>query len=491
MNSKTSAMELFSRRRFLQSASAAAMTSSAVLGRPFNAFGTTSTTAAWKPESGERPIPGQRCFQSEAVEKFLTRTAPKIHDPELRRLFVNCFPNTLDTTVFPGTFEGKPDTAVISGDMPAMWLRDSSAQVWPYLPLAVDDPALRQLLEGVIRRQTRCLLIDPYANAFMVDLSAPPLPWAAHDKTEMRPGVGERKYALDSLCFPIRLAYGYWKATGDASPFDERWRTAMKAVIATMREQQRKDGDGPFRFEHDGPNPENSLIGALGNPCRPVGMIASAFRPSDDACYYPFFIPANLFAVTSLRQVAEMSATILKDNDLATDAKSLADEVAKAALQYGVISTPNGTIWAFEVDGYGGQAVMDDANVPSLLSLPYLGASPDAALYERTRRFCWSSDNPWFAKGKGGEGIGSVHSGLCRIWPMSQSIFGITSTKDAEITQMLTLLKNSSAGTGFIHESYQVNDVSSYMRLWFGWGNSLFGEFVASVVANKPALLAG
>jgi len=478
------------RRFFLKAGIVAGAGSLSPALRALTARGAAQASAAWRPESGERPALAQRCFQSRAMEEFLAQTAAKIKDPDLRHLFINCFPNTLDTTVFPGDFEGRPDTAVISGDMPAMWLRDSSAQMWPYLPLAAHDVPLRRLLEGVIRRQTRCLLIDPYANAFMVDLSAPPLPWAAHDHTEMRLGVGERKYALDSLCFPIRLAYGYWKATADTSPFDERWRAAMEAVIKTMREQQRKSGDSPFRFEHDGPNPENSLIGGVGNPCRPVGLIASCFRPSDDACFYPFFIPANLFAVTSLRQVAEMSKAILKDTTLAEQALALADEVNHAALLYGTVSTPAGTIWAFEVDGFGGQAVMDDANVPSLLALPYLDASPDAALYARTRRFCWSNDNPWFTRGRAGEGVGSIHSGLDRIWPMSLSILGLTSSRDEEIAKALFLLKESSAGTGFIHESYEVNDASKYMRLWFGWGNSLFGEFVANVAKTRPSLLA-
>src|ERR1700710_1395087 len=176
----------------------------------------------------KRPEPAARKFQSAAVEAFIIETSSEIADPELAAMFANCFPNTLDTTVEVGEFEGKPDTAVITGDIPAMWLRDSSAQVWPYLPLAAKDASLRRLLEGVIRRQTRCLLIDPYANAFMADLNAPALEWSLKDKTTLKQGVGERKYELDSICYPIRLAHGYWKATGDTSPFDARWKRAMQ-----------------------------------------------------------------------------------------------------------------------------------------------------------------------------------------------------------------------------------------------------------------------
>ena len=174
-----------------------------------------------------RPAPGDRKFKSEAVEAYITSTRQKIGDPILSAIFANCFPNTLDTTVEPGMHEGKADTAVITGDIAAMWLRDSSAQVWPYLPLLSRDASLKSLIEGVIRRQTRCLLIDTYANCFMADLSAPPLEGSRNDNTEMKQGVGERKYELDSLCYPIRLSHGYWKSTGDTAPFDSAWKLAM------------------------------------------------------------------------------------------------------------------------------------------------------------------------------------------------------------------------------------------------------------------------
>src|SRR5579884_2351086 len=177
-----------SRRSLLKTATATAIASGL---HPLSALAITQG----------RPHPADRRFQSAAVEEFIQKLRPRIGDPVLATMFVNCFPNTLDTTVEPGRFEGKPDTAVITGDIPAMWLRDSSAQVWPYLPLASRDEALRALLEGVIRRQARCILIDPYANAFMADLNAEPLEWSRRDKTELKQGVGERKWELDSLCY--------------------------------------------------------------------------------------------------------------------------------------------------------------------------------------------------------------------------------------------------------------------------------------------------
>ena len=454
------------------------------------AAASTFAAPGWTAESGARPAPADRRFRSEAVEVFLESTSRRIGDPELRRLFVNCFPNTLDTTVIPGAFEGKPDTAVITGDIAAMWLRDSSAQVWPYLRFAAQDKPLQRLLEGVIRRQARCLLIATYANAFMADLDAPPLQWSRADKTELRQGVGERKYELDSLCYPIRLAHGYWKATGDTAPFDARWQAAMKLVVQTMRVQQRLDGEGPYRFQRSSAQPPDSLINGIGSPAKPVGLIASCFRPSDDACLLPFLVPANLFAVTSLRQLAELAATVLHDGELANTANSLAGEVEAALRRHAIANTATGTIWAYEVDGFGGQVLMDDANVPSLLGLPYLDASPDAELYARTRRYVWSERNPWFFRGAAGEGIGGPHIGRDSVWPMSQIMYALTSTSDTDVARMLAMLKQGAAGTGFMHESYNRQDARKFTRSWFAWANTLFGELVARTADRSPHLLA-
>jgi uncharacterized protein len=439
---------------------------------------------------GERPSPSDRRFHSEAAEQTITEIRARISDPELARLFTNCFPNTLDTTVTPGTFEGKPDTVVLTGDIAAMWQRDSSAQVWPYLPLAKRDEPLRSLIEGVIRRQVRHILIDPYANAFMADLNAPPLEWSRTDKTEMKPGVGERKYELDSLCYPIRLAHGYWKQTGDTQSFDAQWQKAMQIVVRTMREQQRKESIGPYHFQRFAPSPTETLgEKGYGNPVNPVGLICSGFRPSDDACIFPFLIPSNLLAVTSLRQLAEMSSAILHDSALAQNASSLADEVEAALRQHAIASTPQGTIWAYEIDGFGGQVLMDDANVPSLLALPYLNSSHDTALYARTRAFVWSERNPWFFRGTAGEGIGGPHEGANMIWPMSQTIYALTSNSTTEIRSALRMIKFSSAGTGFIHESYFKNDPKNFTRSWFAWANTLFGELVITLAHTHPELL--
>lgn len=479
--------KLLSRRSVLHGGGTIIAGAAAQAALPARAFATHPVS-----NFSRRPAVADRRFSSPIVEAYIASVTSKIGDAELASLFANCYPNTLDTTVEPGTFEGKPDTAVITGDIAAMWLRDSSAQVWPYLPLAKEDAPLRRLLEGLIRRQARCILIDPYANAFMANLNDPALEGSRADITEMKQGVAERKYELDSLCYPIRLAHGFWAATGDTAPFDKTWHEAMKLVVATMRVQQRKNGEGPYHFQRVSKISTETLPNnGFGNPIKTVGLIASGFRPSDDACIFPFLVPSNLFAVTSLRQLAKMAKTVLSDDALANDANALASEVEEALQRYAVVSTPKGTVWAYEVDGFGSTLLMDDANVPSLLGLPYIDSSPDAGLYARTREFVWSNQNPWFFSGTAGEGIGGPHEGVGMIWPMSQMVYALTSSSEAEIGHAIAMLKASSAGTGFMHESYFLNDVSRFTRPWFAWANTLFGELVARVAMTHPSLLRG
>ncbi len=440
----------------------------------------------------KRPAPTDRRFHSPAVEEAIARVSKQIADPELALIFSNCLPNTLDTTVTPGTYRGKPDTFVITGDIDAMWLRDSSAQVWPYLPFCRKDAKLSSLIEGVIRRQTLCLLIDPYANAFMPGAHDAPLPWAAHDKTEMKPGVAVRKWEIDSLCYTVRLAHGYWRATGNTAPFDAAWRQGAYAIVRTFREQQRRHGNGPYHFQRKSFIPSASLmLSGYGNPARPVGLIYSAFRPSDDACMFPLFIPANFFAVRSLRQLAELANTVCHDAALASDASSLAMEVEAALTRYAQIDSPHGRIWAYEVDGYGNSYRMDDANAPGLLSLDYLGcvASGDRALFQRSRSFSLSTDNPYFFRGTAGEGVGGPHKGLGYIWPMSIIFRAFTSRSTAETRDCLKTLRDTTAGTHFMHESFWKDDPDRYTRPWFAWANALFGELILALAANQPALL--
>jgi len=445
-----------------------------------------------------RPAADKRRYVSPAVEATIVRMRLAIADPKLAALFEACYPNTLDTTVEMGEVDGKPDAFVITGDIEALWLRDSSAQVWPYLPLAKDDAALRLLFHGVIQRQARCILIDPYANAFLKDPAAmTTLKWSIGDLTTMKPGVAERKWEIDSLCYPIRLAHGYLGATGDKAPFDDTWRAAMHAILRTFREQQRKDGPGPYSFQRKAEAPTETLaLGGYGSPTRKVGLIHSGFRPSDDACTYPFLIPSNHFAVVSLRQLAAMAEATGLDAAFARDCLALAAEVETALLAHGLIDDGHdkkvggGKMWAYEVDGFGNTLFMDDANVPSLLALPYLGAlSADDPIYRATRRAAWSERNPYFFRGKAGEGIGGPHEGLRLIWPMSLMVRILTSSDDAEIRASLDILKSTDAGTGLMHEAFDEDNPAVFTRPWFAWANGLFGETLLDLHARKPHLL--
>ncbi|HEV2399617.1 MAG TPA: glycoside hydrolase family 125 protein [Candidatus Sulfotelmatobacter sp.] len=443
--------------------------------------------------NSRRPPRNERKFVSRSVEETIQRVKAKIKDPHLAWMFENCFPNTLDTTVQVGVVDGKLDTFIVTGDIDAMWLRDSSCQVWPYLSLAKDDDDLRRMFCGLIARQSRCILIDPYANAFLFDPHATkPLSWSVGDLTEMRPGVAERKWEIDSLCFCIRLAHGYWRATGDVSPFTAEWARAMQLVVDTFREQQRKEGRGNYHFERKTEVPTDTLmLGGFGNPARPVGLIHSMFRPSDDACLFSLFVPGNLFAVVSLRQLSEMADAVLRDAVFATACRSLASEIESALSEYGrVRQEKGGEIWAYEVDGFGNQIFMDDANLPSLLGLPYLGCCPaDDPVYRRTRSRILSSANPYFFKGAAAEGVGGPHIGLDMIWPMSIITRALTSSDASEIRQCLRWLNTTDAGSGFVHEAFHKNDPAQFTRPWFAWANSLFGELIVKVSQEYPEML--
>ena len=440
----------------------------------------------------QRPPKEKRHFVSPALEQQLQQVKARIGDPELAWLFENCYPNTLDTTVQTGTRDGKPDSFVITGDIHALWLRDSSAQVHPYVSLTRHDPALRQMIHGLIRRQAACIRLDPYANAFLPDGATQRLKWSVNDLTEMKPGVGERKWEVDSLCYPIRLAHAYWRSCADTAPFDDGWREAMHRVVRTFREQQRKHDHGPYSFQRPSPLATETLVlDGYGQPTRPNGMIHSMFRPSDDACIYPLFVPANLFAVVSLRQLATMSQTIHHDTTFATDCRALADEVETATLQFGRMRDADGQpFWAYEVDGYGNQLFIDDANAPGLLSLAYLDCCDrHDPVFLRTRALAWSERNPYFSRGRAATGVGSPHSGLGTIWPMAIMQYALASDDDTQIHQCLQWLKHTHAGTGFMHESFDKDDPSRFTRGWFAWANTLFGELIVDLTQRKPHLL--
>ncbi|STQ91532.1 glycoside hydrolase family 125 protein [Iodobacter fluviatilis] len=428
-------------------------------------------------------------FHSTAVNDHIENISQHIADPALERLFRQCYPNTLATTVVFKTINNLPDTFVITGDIHAMWLRDSAAQVWPYLAHIQQDPRLADMIAGLIRRHSACILIDPYANAFN---DGPAQSEWQSDSTTMLPELHERKWELDSLCYAIRLAHGYWQSSTDRKPFDAQWLAAMKLVVATMKAQQRKENRGPYSFTRSGSWQADTLAcDGWGNPARPVGLIASMFRPSDDATVLPFLVPSNFFAVISLRQLASMVVDLFYETAFAAECTALADEVATALQAHAIVQHPkHGPIYAYEVDGYGSALLMDDANIPSLLSLPYLGAvARNDEVYQNTRRFALSTDNPWFFKGDLFEGNGSPHTLAPMIWPMSIIMRAMTSDQDKEISHCLHMLKNSHAETYFMHESFHVHQPQQFTRSWFAWANTLLGELISKIAQERPHLL--
>lgn len=450
-----------------------------------------ASPASAQNQPDRRPPEAERLFRSAAVEARIEQVSAKIGNDKLRSMFRNCFPNTLDTTVHFDDDGDSPRTFVYTGDIHAMWLRDSGAQVWPYVDLCGQDAHLRRMIAGVINCQWELIGRDRYANAF----NDGPTGEGADDDTgaPRNPWVFERKWEIDSHCYPVRLAYRYWKVTGDTSVFGEAWLQAMDDILLTFREQQRKEGDGPYRFlrKTDRQLDTKARVG-LGHPVNPIGLICSAFRPSDDATQYEFLVPSNFFAVSILRKAAEILESVNGRVDMAAGCRALADEVEGALRKYAVLTHPRfGKIYAYELDGFGNAYLMDDANVPSLLSLGYLtDEMADDPIYLNTRKFVWSPYNPYFWRGKAGEGIGGPHIGTRSIWPMSIMMKAFTATEDAEIAACLEQLAKSDAGTGFMHESFDKDDSSLYTRPWFAWANTLFGELIVKIAdSGKEYLL--
>jgi len=382
-----------------------------------------------------------------------------------------------------------------------MWLRDSTNQVLPYVPYINQDNHLRNMIEGVINRQIKNILYDPYANAFnkgnegggFMNDETYKLGFLNTRVPAMTLKLHERKFELDSLCAVIKLSYAYYQSSNRTNIFlSQDWKNAMDIIVDVMKDQQKSSTEGPIRyfFQRSATSPTDTLLWGVGAPAKRTGMCKSPFRPSDDASTLPFPIAANAMAKVSLHQLAEI-LTKIGETSKVPDILDFANQIDKGISFYGISDHLNyGKIYAYEVDGYGNKNFMDDANIPSLLSLPYLGyIDKNDDTYQRTRQFLLSSDNPYFFSGSAGEGIGGPHIGLGMIWPMSIMIRALTSTSDTEIASCLQMLKLSSAGTGFMHESFNQDNASSYTRPWFAWANSLFGELILTLSKERPYLI--
>jgi len=411
----------------------------------------------------------------QSIHALIDQVGRKLgHRPNVVRMFETCIKNTLHTTI-----RRWPDgtTYVITGDIPAMWLRDSAAQVRPYLAAAADDNDIADCIQGLVERQFQFILHDPYANAFN---DSPSGKGHQTDITSMTPWIWERKYEVDSLCYPIQLSYLLWKNTGRSSQFNASFVQAARAIIALWKQEQHHETGSPYSFQRLAKGGEQLPRNGKGTLTAYTGMTWSGFRPSDDPCQYGYLIPSNMFAVVVLRYIAEISQMVLKDEALAEEAKELSRGIDQGIQAYGIVEHPQyGRIYAYETDGLGRYNLMDDANVPSLLSIPYLGYAPaDDPIYQNTRRFILSENNPYFFKGEAAEGIGSPHTPHRFIWHIALAVQGLTAVHPEEKEHMLTLLEHTDAGTGMMHEGFDADDPGQFTRKWFSWANMMFCELV-------------
>jgi meiotically up-regulated gene 157 (Mug157) protein len=366
-------------------------------------------------------------------------------------------------------YAGDGTAYIKTGDIPAEWLRDASAQARPYLFFAKEDPEVRGLLRAIIGRMAKYLQIDPYANAYTLDYR-----------------VWEQKFELDSLAYPTALAWSYWKTTGDSSIFTGDFSRMLDSVLATMQREQNHPRDSRYTHKE---LPENGRGRAVGY----TGMIWTAFRPSDDACYYNFLIPSEMFAVVALGDMSEIELKIYHNIVKAREARALRDEVQRGIQTYGLVLVPKyGYIYAYEVDGFGHAILTDDANIPSLLAAPYVGYTlPGDRYYENTRRFLLSQDNPSFYQGHWARGIGSYHTPDHWVWPLALIVEGMTATTSAEKQDVLGQLLASDPGDHLLHESFNPDDPRQYTRRNFGWPNALFSEFVMTQFGGVPEIPMG
>ncbi len=415
-----------------------------------------------------------------ALNERIDRYSARLKDhPKLCRLYQNCAKSTIETAL-----EVCDDGSifVLTGDIPAMWLRDSAAQVTHYIPLC-DDPEMARIVEGVIRRQLAYIEIDPYANAFNKE---PNGKGHVTDLPKPGPWVFERKYEVDSLCYPIRLLYLYWKKSGRCAIIQEKLEDIAKIIVEQWKTEQYHFEKSPYRFirEHCGVPWDTIPNDGKGNPVSYTGMTWSGFRPSDDGCQYGYLTASEMFAVVVLGYMGEMLRIVCKNDPLAAECDALRAQIDEGIRKYCIVKHEKyGEIYACETDGRGNYCMIDDANIPSLLSIPYIGyASADDPLYRNTRKFLLSRDNPFYFEGKHAKGIGSRHTPENFVWHMALVMQGLTSTDEKEIREILETIVNTDADTGYLHEGFDVNDPHNFTREWFTWPNSLFAEFVERCV---------
>ena len=398
--------------------------------------------------------------------------------PNICSLYKNCCPNTIETALEKcndGTY------FVLTGDIPAMWLRDSAAQVTHYMPLA-NDVEIAGIIEGVIKRQLMYVKIDPYANAFNKEANG-----QGHTTDFPKPGpwVWERKYEIDSLCYPIRLLYLYWKQTGKEEIILNNLEETARIILDLWKTEQRHHEKSPYLFIRQAARYDDTIHNdGKGSPVAYTGMTWSGFRPSDDGCKYGYLTASEMFAVVVLGYMSEMLKSVCKNEELSKECDDLKNEIDEGIKKYCIVDNEKyGEIYVCETDGMGNYSMIDDANIPSLLSIPYIGYAPaDDKIYKNTRKYLLSFDNEFYFEGKYAKGIGSSHTPGKNVWHMALVMQGMTAITKEEKLEMLDMIVRTDAGTGYLHESFNVDNPYEYSREWFTWPNSLFAEFVERCV---------
>lgn len=420
------------------------------------------------------------------IHSIAARVNERMND-QTATVFERCFENTLGTTLTE-----MPDGTLfmLTGDIPAMWLRDSTAQLTPYLHFAAESQEISDMIAAVSRRQIEYILLDPYANAFN---SAANGNGHQDDDTEQTPWIWERKYEVDSLCYPVQLAHDLWSATGRTDHLGDAFRRAAQAIIALWRTEQDHEAQSTYRFQRFNCPPTDTLAReGRGGETAPTGLTWSGFRPSDDACVYGYNVPGNMFAAVELRHIETIATEVLNDADLAASARDLRGDIERGVSEHAIVNAADhGDIYAYEIDGRGAALLTDDANVPSLLSLPLLGwCASDDPLYLATRTFLLSPANPTFESGtlpsgSNARGIGSPHTPDGHIWPIALCVEALTTNDRSEKERILRLLLETDADTGLMHESFHVTDPTTYTRPWFSWANAMFCELVLDIAGLR------
>ncbi|KAH6678576.1 hypothetical protein B0J14DRAFT_326100 [Halenospora varia] len=461
-----------------------------------------------------RPDPVCRTFNSSVVEDTIKDMQSVIKDPDLYRLFQNSFPNTLDTAVkWRGYAANNSDeelTFLITGDINAMWLRDSANQMQSYLPLVKANSShdsLASLYRGVINLQARYINEAPHCNSFQPPVESGIGPSKNQDLpdnfTPPAPNttIFECKYELDSLAAFLEISTNYYEATGDIDFFRNfQWVSAIETIIETTEAlligtyaNNGSVNTVPYTWRRTTDSATETLDNSgRGNPVQGgTGLVRSAFRPSDDSTIFQLFIPANMMFSRYLDSTSEIMANISNQRNLANHMHNFAGRIREAITKYGIVNNPTyGQIYAFEVDGYGSQNIMDDANIPSLLSAPFLGyLNVTDQVYQNTRKLILSKDNPYFMRGPVINAVGGPHAGLGQAWPMASIIRIFTTSDTHEIESTLKEIVGSTAGLGLIHESVDSFDASKWTRQWFSWANGLFGQCLLDLKDRVPGVL--